>query len=239
MSNTMQDRTAYKILVVDDDESQLYLIRNALTAPDFELREISNSRDVLGVLGEEQFDAVFLDYAMPEISGVDLCKIIVATPQFYLLPVIIHTAHTESRIVIECLDAGAVGFVSKGIKAEELAARVLAIAANRRMFDYLDNAESIIMTLAKMVEARDSSTSDHCERLVNLGAKFAQALNLNEHERTVLRRAAVLHDIGKIVLPDSILLKPWALTAEEYETVKMHSTVGADLCKLLVSLRHE
>lgn len=119
----------------------------------------------------------------------------------------------------------------------ELLARVTAAANQKRVTDQLDNAESMLFSLARMVEVKDKETGDHCSRLEHMATVFGKALGLNSQELIALRRGSVLHDIGKIGISDKILLKNGPLTEEEWIIMREHTVIGGDLCSNLKSMR--
>jgi putative two-component system response regulator len=119
----------------------------------------------------------------------------------------------------------------------ELVARVDSAVHHKRMTDQLDSAEAVLFALARMVEAKDEYTGDHCTRLAHNAVVFGEALGIQGEELTALRRAGVLHDIGKLGIPDSILRKPGKLDDAEWEIMRQHTSIGAALCEPLKSMR--
>jgi putative two-component system response regulator len=153
------------------------------------------------------------------------------------VPVVLVTALSESGDRIRGIDAGADDFLSKPFNGHELRARVRSLIRIKRYTDDLDSAESVIVSLALTIEARDKYTDGHCQRLARYGSALGRDLGLNEEDIDALERGGFLHDIGKIGIPDAILLKPSRLTAEEHEQMKQHTIIGDRLCRELRSLR--
>jgi len=114
---------------------------------------------------------------------------------------------------------------------------VRVAAQRKRAMDQLDSTESTLFALARMVEAKDENTGDHCSRLAHKAVGFGRALGLSTPELHALRRGGVLHDIGKLGIPDHILLKPGALTDEEWTVMRQHTTIGYHLVSNLRSMR--
>jgi putative two-component system response regulator len=138
---------------------------------------------------------------------------------------------------IEGIEAGADDFLPKPIDFDQLRARIRSLLKAKHFSDDLDSAEEVILNLARTVEARDPSTQGHCERLAAYAASMARELGLTTDQTAVLRRGAVLHDVGKIGVPDAILLKDGPLTAAEFEVMKKHTVVGEQLCADFKALR--
>jgi putative two-component system response regulator len=131
---------------------------------------------------------------------------------------------------MRAIEAGANDFVHKPIDQPELKARVRSLMQLKRFTDDLDSAEEVLRSLALMVEARDAYTDGHCERLARYATDVGVLLALPEDDLMALGRGGYFHDIGKIALPDAILLKQGPLTPAEYERVKEHPVVGDRLC---------
>jgi putative two-component system response regulator len=119
----------------------------------------------------------------------------------------------------------------------ELLARVRSLLTLKHRTDELERAESVLFSLARSIEGKDPYTHGHCERLSDYSARLGEHLGLAEDEITALRRAGVVHDIGKVAVPDAILLKPSRLTEEEWKLIKEHPVVGERICAPLKSFR--
>jgi len=139
--------------------------------------------------------------------------------------------------VVHGMEVGADDYVTKPFNSVELIARVKAVIERKRLTDLLDDAEAVLFTLARLVEARDEGTSDHCDRLSYASVVFGKELGLNINDLEALRRGGVLHDIGKLGIPDSILLKKDKLNDEEWQIMKQHTTIGATLCSPLRTMK--
>lgn len=230
------DAQPYRVLVVDADDAHHRLVQRVLEAPEFIVTGVVDGERALTELERTKYDVVLLDHALPGINGLDLCRIVRANARQRLLPILILTGMARQRDAIDCLHAGADDVISKPFWPPELLARVRGAAARKRLVDDLDDAEAILVSLARLVEARDSETGDHCGRLVGLGRHFADVLGLDAPARKVLRSAAFLHDLGKVAIPDAILLKAGPLTEAEKQVMRKHPTIGAELCAPLSSL---
>lgn len=230
------DMQPYRVLLVDDDDQQFRLIRHILDNSVYQVKGVGCGQNALACLDQGDFDVILLDYNLPDMTGLEICRAIRAQPLFDLVPIIMVTGRNGSNDIIDCLRAGANDFVSKPYSLLELEARMQGAVQRKRLTDQLDDAESVLYTMAQMVEARDNGTGDHCARLAHLGTLFSDALNLSSRQREALRRGAVLHDIGKIAVPDAILLKNGPLNEEEWAVMRKHPVIGAEICKRLHSM---
>jgi putative two-component system response regulator len=224
------------ILVVDDLETNLKLLTEILTLQGYQVVTARDGEEAIEVVGREQPDLVLSDVRMPRCDGFDLCRAMKAEPSTRLTPVVLMTATADAADRITAIEAGANDFITKPIDQPELKARVRSLMQIKRFTDDLDSAEEVLRSLALMIEARDSYTDGHCQRLAQYATDVGMKLGLDEDALTALKRGGYFHDIGKIALPDSILLKPGALSTEEFERVKQHPVVGDRLCGNLRAL---
>jgi putative two-component system response regulator len=178
-----------------------------------------------------------MDVMMPHMNGFEACRAIKQDRSTRLIPVVLVTSLDDTANRIRGIEAGADDFISKPFNAHELRARVRSLLRIKGYTDELDSAESVIVSLALTIEARDSTTDGHCQRLAQYSFALGQALGLNEDDLSALARGGYLHDVGKIGIPDGVLLKPGPLTPDEYELIKQHPIVGERLCGELRSLR--
>jgi putative two-component system response regulator len=167
---------------------------------------------------------------MPRLTGFQVCEKIKNNPDTYLIPVILITALSERQDRIEGIRMGADDFLSRPVDRTELLARVRSLLRLKQRTDELERAESVLFSLARSIEGKDPYTHGHCERLAEYSARLGEQLELSEDQITALRRAGIVHDVGKIAVPDAILLKPGRLTPE-------HSVVGERICAPLKSFR--
>jgi putative two-component system response regulator len=174
---------------------------------------------------------------MPELDGYETCRRLKSDPLSRLVPIVLVTALHESRDRVSGLEAGADDFLSKPVNGAELIARVRSLLRIKRYTDELDSAESVIVSMALTIEARDPATDGHCQRLARDAARLGEALGLADDDIAALRRGGFLHDIGKVGIPDAVLLKPSRLTAAEFAVMRQHTIIGERLCGPLRSLR--
>ena len=235
--SVLQDSPPYRVLIVDDEPSQRLLEREILDSPKYQVSEAANGAEALAILRQREFDAVLLDVRMPGMDGNEVCRRIRADLGLAMLPVIMVTGFGGHDDLAISLKEGANDFIRKPYHPMELMARVDSAVHHKRLTDQLDSAEAVLFALARMVEAKDAYTGDHCTRLAHNAVLFGEALGIKGESLTALRRAGVLHDIGKLGIPESILMKRGPLDAAEWEIMRQHTTIGAALCEPLKSMR--
>lgn len=179
-------------------------------------------------------DVVLLDLHMPRMGGLEACRRLRADERWRLLPVIIVTGETDRGKRFECIDAGANDFLNKPFDVAEITIRARSLVRQKRLTDQLESAEIALVAMVRMLEAKDRYTLGHSQRVAERTAALAGACGLSNARQDRLRKAGLLHDIGKIVLRESILHKPDRLTPEEFEMVKLHPVEGE---RLLSGLR--
>lgn len=226
-----------RILVADDTESVRSLFRKLLIADGHDVVSARDGAAALDAVHEHHPDVVLLDVAMPEMDGLEVCRRLKADPATRLTPVVLVTGQTDLSDRIRGIEAGADEFLSKPVHPHELRARVRSLSRVKHLIDELDSAEAAFMTLALTIEARDPLTNGHCERLATHAVRLGGALGLSHDDLDALHRGGYLHDVGKVGVPDAVLLKPGPLTADEFELMKRHPEIGDSLCAPLQSLR--
>ena len=224
-----------RVLIVDDDGYHRALEREILAAGHFEIVEAANGDEALAALIDSSFDAVLLDLRMPDMDGIEVCTRIRRDLEMSLLPIIIVTGTGDQNLEASLL-AGATDFIRKPYNPLELLARIRSAVRQKRITDELDSVESLLFAVARMVEAKDEQIGDHCSRLAHTATVFGEALGLNKQDLRDLRRGAILHDIGKLAIPDKILQKRGPLTTAETALMEQHTVTGALLCSGLRSV---
>ncbi len=233
----MSTRSTAKVLVVEDDAPNLQLLVRLLKRESYEVQTATDGETALALIAERPPDLALLDVRLPGIDGFEVCRKIKTSPTTRLTPVILVTGYGDREHRICGINAGADDFLTKPFDPEELQARVGSLLRLKRYTDELDSAESVILSLATTVEARDPYTDGHCQRLAQYATAMGDALDLSVEERRALHLGGYLHDVGKIGVPDAILRKPTPLTDAEYELMKQHTIIGEKLCGDLRSLR--
>lgn len=225
------------ILVVDDEPPNRHLIRKMLVRDGHEVVEAENGRHALELAREVNPDVIVLDVMMPGLDGFETCAALKQFAQTRLTPIVLVTALKEQSDKLRGIEAGADDFLTKPFDPHELIARVRSLVRLKRYTQDLDSAEAVIVSLALTIEARDAATEGHCQRLADYAVELGRALGLGDDELSALERGGFLHDIGKVGVPDSVLLKRGPLSALEYEQMQAHTLIGDRLCGQLRLLR--
>lgn len=226
-----------RVLIVDDDSIHRELEKEILDSPSYKVSEAQSGPQALNMLISNDYDVVLLDKRMPGMDGDETCRRIRGELGLTLLPVLMVTGNSDIDNLTFSMAAGASDFIRKPYNPSELLSRINAAAQKKRLTDQLDSAESLLFALARMVEAKDGTTGDHCSRLAHTGVVLGKAMGLSTDELLALRRGGILHDIGKLCIPDNILLKPGKFTPEEWEIMQKHVHIGAQIVGELKSMR--
>jgi putative two-component system response regulator len=225
------------ILVVDDHKSNLELMEAVFLKEGFKVYTALGGSEAIHKFQNHPIDVAVLDVMMPEIDGFELCSKLKNISGKRFFPVILLTALTDKSSKLKGLESGADDFISKPFDTAELILKIKSLLKVKSLNDDLDHSENIIMTLAVAMEARDPYTKGHSTRVSKLATEFVSYLGLPEKDRQEMKKAGILHDIGKICLSETLLRKPGPLTKEEVEMIKTHTILGEDLCRPLVSMR--
>lgn len=226
-----------RVLVADDSESIRALYRKLLVEDGHEVVAAADGVAALDAVQEHHPDVIILDVTMPMLDGLAVCRRLKSDPATRLTPVVLVTGMSDLQDRIKGIEAGADEFLSKPVHPLELRARVASLTRMKHLIDALDSAEAAFMTLALTIEARDPLTNGHCERLARHAVALGKAMNLSELDLQALYRGGYLHDVGKVGIPDAVLLKKGPLTKAEFDLMKKHPDIGDSLCAPLQSLR--
>jgi cyclic di-GMP phosphodiesterase len=223
------------VLIVDDGETNRNLVEAFLSDIDCRLRTAPDGPSALAAIQEEAPDLVLLDVQMPGMNGYEVCRQIKELPRGRLLPVVMLTALDHANDRVRALEAGADDFMSKPVDRVELVARVRSALRLKALYDTLDSAEHVIFSLAAAVEAKDSYTEKHTHRVAESARMIGERMGLPERAKDALYRGGIIHDIGKIGVPDHILLKPGPLDSDELRIMQQHPLTGESIVRPLRS----
>ncbi len=226
------------ILVADDNEANRELVSALLTAEGYHVVCAADGQQARQAVDSDSVDLALLDVMMPRPTGFELCQAMKSKSETRLIPVVLLTSLNSEADRIHGLMCGADDFLSKPVNKHELLARVYSLLRLKQFTDELDNAETVLFSLALTIEAKDPYTEGHCDRLSKYSVALGEKLGLPEDLRVALRRGGLIHDIGKLAVPESILLKPGPLTPEERKIMEQHTVTGERICAPLRSFRH-
>lgn len=233
----MKDVMPGKILVVDDDATNRELLQEFLVADGLQVVTAPDGRSSLEEFARLKPDLVLLDVNMPFLNGFEVCQRLKSNPDTRLTPIVLVTGLSATEDRVRGIKAGADGFLSKPVDHSELLAHVRSLLSLKAHTDELERAESVLFALARSIEGKDPYTEGHCERLAGYSADLGERIGLAEDQVIALRRAGIVHDIGKVAVPDAVLLKPGRLTPEEFRIMQEHPVVGERICAPLKSFR--
>ena len=238
-----------EVVIIDDNQINLKLLE-FLLAKDGRCRPRSflDPRDGLAHCLAEPPDLLIVDYMMPELNGLDVIQQLRANPATADIPILMVTANDQRDIRHAALEIGATDFLTKPIDNKELFARAhnmlrlraatkreanraqwLAEAVKEATAEIQAREQELIYRISRAAEFRDPETGGHIQRMAHYSRLIAQALGQSPAEQELIFMAAPMHDVGKIAIPDSILLKPGKLTDEEFVIMKTHARAGHDL----------
>jgi putative two-component system response regulator len=226
-------RLGSRVLVVEDDVANRALLTTLLTRTGYETIAVETGEDGLRAALDEAPSLVLLDVELPGMDGLEVCRALRADPRTITLPVILLTGRSSLEDVVAGLDAGADDFLAKPYHQAELMARVRSVLRLAAAMAEVNGAHGVIAALANAVEAKDSLTEQHCQRLASLANRVGTALALDASTLRAITFGALLHDIGKIGISDAILTKPAPLTGAEWTEMRRHPLIGERICEPL------
>jgi putative two-component system response regulator len=229
--------TGRRILVADDDPTVGAALEQILRHEGYDVARARDGRGALAAVADRRPDLILLDLNMPHVGGFEVCQRVKGDPATSLLPVVILTGESEADARMQAWDVGADDFLTKPFQVVEVLARCRSLLRTKALVDELDSAQSVLFAFARTLEAKSRYTQGHTERVTALALALADRVGLSAAEKETLRRGSLLHDIGKISTPDSILDKPARLTVEEYAVIKRHPAEGVRMVESLRSIR--
>jgi putative two-component system response regulator len=225
-----------RILIVDDLPENLDILVGLLEPEGYKIETARDGQEALEHALANPPDLILMDVSMPRMTGFEACRRLKADERTQLVPVLLVTGLGAREDRIEGIAAGCDDFLTKPVDFEQLAARTRSALRAKALVDQLEAAENVLVSLANALDAKDSYTRGHSERVAHYAEALGGAAGLNREDRRSLARAGLLHDIGKIGIPLEYLKKPAKLTTEEYEIIKLHPSIGYDICKPLKTM---
>ena len=236
-----------RVLVVDDDKPLVEFLENLLHASGLELTTTCDPREAVACYEALQPDLLILDLHMPHMDGFQVMQQLHSRiPETQYVPILVITADDKPETKLRALLAGARDFVNKPFDTFELVLRIRNLLEARLLHTRIHTKNQLLQArvrdrahqlaeaqgdaierVAEVVEFHDDASGEHTRRVGEIAARIAEAMDLSYEEVDLIRRTAPLHDVGKIGIPDLILLRPERLRPEEFELVKMHTEIGA------------
>ena len=223
------------VLVVEDDEANRALLGHLLESEGYRVHAERDGEAGLRAVATHRPDLVLLDVGLPGLDGYELTRRLRRDPRHAALPILLLTGRTALSDLVTGLNAGADDFIRKPFAQPELIARIRSALRLRRALVGMEAAHAVVAALANAIEAKDAPTERHCERLALLAARLGQRLGLLPADLDAVTYGALLHDVGKIGVPDSVLTKVGPLTEEEWVLIRRHPEIGERICAPLES----
>jgi putative two-component system response regulator len=217
------------IVVAEDDMATRALLRASLERAAYQVRAFEDGASALTEIRRRLPDVALLDIGLPEMDGLAVTRAIRGDPATALLPIILVTARGRLEDKVAGLDAGASDFITKPFEPAELLARVRTNLRFSSAIARLETTQDVLVALATAIDAKDPLTEHHCGRVAERAIALATAAGLPDDAIEAIGYGAVLHDIGKIGVPETLLLKSGELTPDERREMERHSTIGADI----------
>jgi putative two-component system response regulator len=219
-----------KVLVVDDELRNVKLLEAQLLPMNYEVIRASSGRQALALAQSSGVDLVLLDVMMPGMDGFEVCRRLKSLEPTRNVPVVMVSALEDLESKVKGIQAGADDFLTKPANREELLARTRSLIHLRMLNKNLVSIESALFSLANAVEAKDNYTKDHTQRVAGLAVALGARLGLSEKDLSALRLGGILHDVGKIGVPEAILNKPGKLDEDEWVQMQAHTDLGYKIC---------
>jgi putative two-component system response regulator len=226
------------ILIIDDEPTQRGLLTRVLEREGYAVLGLPDGELGMRAIIEYSPQLVLLDLSLPRMDGFEICRRLRADPYTATLPVIIITAHTAVEDMVAALDAGADDFLAKPVQQAELLARIRSAMRLRRAITSLERAAQIVAALANAVEAKDVGLVHHCRWLAHHAARVGAQVGLRGEALEAIAYGALLHDVGKIGVPEHLLRKEGPLSDDEWGLMRRHPEIGERICQPLQASRN-
>ena len=234
------------VLVVDDSHTIRRIVAQALEEAGFQVITAENGKQALKRIDEQRPDLIISDIDMPEMNGIDFCKTLHADPALAVIPFVIMSASSDRAMMRRLLSLGAAGYLVKPFNLEQIVITVERLLSDHFLIllkekERLDGERKMMLasitSLITALEARDPYTRGHSETVANLVEEMGRSMNIDAEGIESLGIAGRLHDIGKIGVPDNILLKPGRLSEAEFAIIRQHPTIGASILSVIPSIQ--
>lgn len=217
-----------RILIVDDEPANLKVMREVL-GNQYRMSFAKSGDAALALLEKDLPQLILLDIMMPDMNGFEVCQLVKSNPKTSHIPVVFVTALGDESDEFKGFELGAVDYITKPISPAIVRARVKTHLSLVQAEQLKQAHVDLVQRLGRAAEYKDTDTGEHIVRMSQYCKVLALALGMPEHQAELLRQAAPMHDVGKIGIPDAILLKPGRLTIEEFDHMKKHAVIGAQI----------
>jgi putative two-component system response regulator len=233
----MKTAPQYTILIADDDRASQKILESLLIGEGYKVICAGNGEEAVQRVNEDRPDICVLDIDMPKLNGVEACRQIKTSEDSRLTPVIMLTGMSPEQEKLNALESGCDDFLTNPLGHSELVARIKSLLRVKTLTDALEDAEVVLFTLARTIEAKDRYTLGHADRVGRYAVALGKALGFDADKIELLRKGGILHDIGKIGVPDSILQKEGPLDVNEWGVMRKHPTMGCEICQRLKGMK--
>lgn len=217
-----------RILIVDDEPANLKVMREVL-GNQYRMSFAKSGAAALALLEKEQPKLILLDIMMPDMNGFEVCEILKSTPALSHIPIIFVTALGDESDEFKGFELGAVDYITKPISPAIVRARVKTHLSLVQAEQLKQAHVDLVHRLGRAAEYKDTDTGEHIARMSQYSKLLALEFGMGEQQAELLCQAAPMHDVGKIGIPDAILLKPGRLTPDEFDHMKQHAAIGAQI----------
>ncbi|KAA0252304.1 MAG: response regulator [Acidobacteria bacterium] len=223
------------VLAVDDQPENLELLEEILVEEGFRVRLAADGEEALSAVAEELPDCIVLDVMMPRLDGFHVCRRLKSARATCFVPIVMLTALTDVTDKVLGLNLGADDYLNKPVSPTELVARVRSLVKVKRLRDELDTAETIVFSMARALDAKDPASAGHSERVAVTALRLARHLGLPASESEAIVRGAMLHDLGKVGVPEEALAPEPRLTPDQLAARRRHPELGEQILSPLLS----
>lgn len=227
-----------KIVVGHADSFLAKSINQMITAEGFDIQSADRGSQVMDFVKITPLpDLIVLHQNMEHPNALEVCRELKGKPEYSMIPVLLIAPNATEPYLPQAVQAGFDDILNNEFESSVLHARVRSLLRVKFLSEERDDAESVLYALARALEAKDTYTLGHADRVGQFAVSLGQKMGVSARELETLRKGGMLHDIGKIAIPDSILLKPGKFSPEEFEVMKRHPTLGCDICEKLHSIQ--
>jgi putative two-component system response regulator len=234
-SNDLRTAPAARILLAEHPEADLRQIAQHLEEAGYHVLQAADGEEALRLVRHDDPDLMIFGVGVPRLNAFQLCERLQAHPTTQSIPVILIVSPDAQAEKIRGLEMGVEDFLNRPVNKYDLLARVKSVIRVRRLQEQVQITEKVVFELAKMLESKmaSSSSSGDSQRLAHYAVELGRAADLGEEDLELLRRGAILHDIGKIAVREEVLKKTGRLSNEEFDEIKLHPEMGERICGTL------